>query len=64
MKYQVEKPLYILKPGDTFGGSDLTNPSYFAFTWYRIFKKVSGDNQWDNVINKCYEVLNIFKNKT
>jgi len=64
MKYQVEKPSFILKPGDTFGGSDLTNPSYFAFAWYRIFKKVSGDNQWDNVIDKCYEVLNIFKNKT
>jgi endo-1,4-beta-D-glucanase Y len=64
MKYQVERPSYILRPGDSFGGSELTNPSYFAPGWYRIFKKVTNDNQWDNVIDKCYEVLSIFKNKT
>jgi|GEM_PF-322375 len=64
MKYQVERPSYMLKPGDNFGGSDLTNPSYFAFAWYRIFKKVSNDVQWDYLIDKCYEVLDIFRNKT
>ncbi len=34
MEYQVEKPSYVLKPGDGFGGSELVNPSYFSMAWY------------------------------
>jgi endo-1,4-beta-D-glucanase Y len=30
MKNQVERPSYILRPGNSFGVSELTNPSYFA----------------------------------
>ncbi len=62
MEYQVEKPGYILKPGDGFGGSDLVNPSYFAIGWYRIFKKISQDTNWDKVIDSCYSILKIFEN--
>ncbi|MCS7231301.1 MAG: glycosyl hydrolase family 8 [Elusimicrobiota bacterium] len=58
MKYQVEKPSYILKPGDSFGGSDLTNPSYFAFSWFRIFKEITQDSNWEKVIDACYSLLN------
>lgn len=62
MDYQVEKPGYILKPGDGFGGSDLVNPSYFAMGWYRVFKKVTQNTNWDKVIDSCYSILEIFKN--
>ncbi|MEN3014352.1 MAG: glycosyl hydrolase family 8 [Endomicrobiia bacterium] len=57
MKYQVEKPSYILRPGDSFGGSDITNPSYFAFSWWRIFKEISKDENWQKVIDSCYSIL-------
>lgn len=60
MKYQVEKPSYVLRPGDNFGGSDLTNPSYFSPAWWRIFKDITKDTNWDKVIDSCYSILDIF----
>ncbi|MER3524273.1 MAG: hypothetical protein C4326_09455 [Ignavibacteria bacterium] len=29
-QHEVERNTYVLKPGDTWGGSSVTNPSYFA----------------------------------
>lgn len=57
MQYEVEKPSYVLKPGDSWGGSDHTNPSYFAPAYYRIFYLITGDSQWLNVIDKSYDIL-------
>lgn len=56
-QHEVETGTYVLKPGDVWGGSDITNPSYFAPAYYRIFKLVTGNSEWDNVILKSYEVL-------
>ncbi|WP_027630840.1 glycosyl hydrolase family 8 [Ruminiclostridium cellobioparum] len=58
----VEQGTYVLKPGDTFGGSNCTNPSYFAPAWYRIFADFTGNAAWNNVADKCYEIVDRAKN--
>lgn len=58
----VEQGTYVLKPGDTWGGSSCTNPSYFAPAWYRIFADFTGNSGWINVANKCYEIADKAKN--
>ncbi len=58
----VEQGTYVLKPGDTFGGSNCTNPSYFAPAWYRIFADFTGNTAWNNVADKCYEIVDKAKN--
>lgn len=40
-----------LRPGD---GWDKGNPSYLAPAYYRIFKKVTGENRWDALLSNCY----------
>ena len=58
----VEPGTYVIKSGDTWGGSDVTNPSYFAPAWYRIFADFTGNSGWINVANKCYEVADKARN--
>ncbi len=58
----VEQGTYVLKPGDTWGGSTCTNPSYFAPAWYRIFADFTGNTAWNNVADKCYEIIDRAKN--
>ncbi|WP_024834594.1 glycosyl hydrolase family 8 [Ruminiclostridium josui] len=58
----VEPGTYVLKPGDMWGGSDVTNPSYFAPAWYRIFADFTGNSGWINVANKCYEIADKARN--
>lgn len=53
----VEPGTYVLKPGDMWGGSTVTNPSYFAPAWYRIFADFTGNTGWINVANKGYEIV-------
>lgn len=53
----VERGTNVLKPGDTWGGSQVTNPSYFAPAWYKIFAQFTGDNRWNSVADKCYEII-------
>lgn len=57
MLHEVEKPSYVLKPGDAWGGSTVTNPSYFAPAYYRIFYELTGDTQWMQVLEKSYDIL-------
>lgn len=57
MKYEVEANTFVLKPGDAFGGSNQTNPSYFAPAYYRIYFQITGDSNWLNVLDKSYEIL-------
>lgn len=57
MDYEVEPITYILKPGDVWGGSDVTNPSYFSMAYYRIFQEISGDVRWQYTLDKSYEIL-------
>jgi gliding motility-associated-like protein len=58
----VESGTYVLKPGDVWGGSSVTNPSYFAPGFYRIFANATGNNGWLSVANKCYDITNYFYN--
>lgn len=55
--YCVEQGTYVLKPGDTWGGSQVTNPSYFAPAWYKVFAQFTGDSRWNRVADKCYEII-------
>ena len=48
----------LLKPGDTWGGTTLTDPSYFSPAYFRVFAVVSGDLVWArDIIDKNYAVL-------
>lgn len=54
---EVEQGSKVLKPGNAFGGSSLTNPSYFAPAYYRVFKTAASGQDWDGVINSSYEII-------
>lgn len=60
--YCVENSTYVLKPGDSWGGSNVTNPSYFSPSWYKIFADFTGNNDWLRVADKCYEIVENVKN--
>ena len=55
--HEVEAGSFVLKPGE-FGGSSITNPSYFAPAYFRKFASFMNDSYWNTVANKCYEVIN------
>ncbi len=57
--HEVEANTYVLKPGDAFGGSQLTNPSYFSPAYYRAFGVFTNDAAfWNQVAAKSYTVIN------
>lgn len=56
-QYEVEAGTYVLKPGDVWGGSDATNPSYFAPAYYRAFAAATGEQGWLKVLDKSYDIL-------
>jgi len=48
----------LLKPGDTWGGTTLTDPSYFSPAYFRVFAVVVNDLVWArDIIDKNYAVL-------
>jgi endoglucanase len=56
---EVEAGTFVLKPGDAFGGSSNTNPSYFAPGYFRAFGAFTNDATfWNNVAAQCYTVIN------
>jgi endo-1,4-beta-D-glucanase Y len=56
---EIEANSFVIKPGDAFGGSSITNPSYFAPAYCRAFGKFTSDAAfWNNVAAKCYTILN------
>jgi endoglucanase len=56
---EVESGSFVLKPGDQFGGSSNTNPSYFAPGYYRAFGAFTNDASfWGSVASKCYAIIN------
>ncbi len=63
-KYTVEKGTYVLKPGDVWGGSTVTNPSYFAPAYYKLFYEATQDSTWLLVADKCYEILTLAMDPT
>ncbi|MDA3892700.1 MAG: glycosyl hydrolase family 8 [Salinivirgaceae bacterium] len=57
-QYEVESGTYVLKPGDAFGGSDVTNISYFATGTYKLFGQFTNDEAfWNSVVDKCYVII-------
>ena len=47
-----------LKPGDTWGGTTFTNPSYFSPAYFRVFAVISGDSNWSGaILDKNYTIL-------
>ncbi|GAA3761483.1 hypothetical protein GCM10022423_10970 [Flavobacterium ginsengiterrae] len=57
--YEIEANTYVLKPGDQFGGSQITNPSYFSPAYYRVFGTFTNDTAfWTQVAAKSYTVIN------
>jgi len=57
--YEVDQSRnYLLKPGDQWGNVDVTNPSYFAPAYYRVFGQITGKaSDWDKVVSGNYDVL-------
>lgn len=57
--YEVEANTYVLKPGDQFGGSQITNISYFSPAYYRAFGAFTNDVLfWNQVAAKSYTIIN------
>ncbi len=57
--HEVEAGSNVLKPGDAWGGSDNTNPSYFATGYFRAFGEYTNDRAfWNAVASKSYEIIN------
>ena len=63
MDYEVEGGSYVLKPGDMWGGTETTNPSYFAPAYFRVYAKFSNNKSWLRVAEKSYEILENCMNK-
>lgn len=49
----------MLKPGDQWGGEDITNISYFAPAYYKVFGKFVGkESDWNKVVDTSYRIIN------
>ncbi|GAA3516048.1 hypothetical protein GCM10022393_32570 [Aquimarina addita] len=58
-QHEVEANTYVLKPGDAWGGSENTNPSYFAPGYFKVFGEFTNDSSfWNAVVDKTYQILN------
>ena len=57
--HEIEANTFVLKPGDQFGGSQITNPSYFSPAYYRAFGTFTNDvTFWNQVAAKSYAIIN------
>ena len=45
---------WVQRPGDVFGGCDLDNTSYWMPGYYRVFRELTGDGFWDQVVTDTY----------
>jgi len=55
----------MLKPGDQWGNVDVTNPSYFAPAYYRVFGEVTGKtSDWLKVVDSSYSIIDKSLNTT
>jgi endo-1,4-beta-D-glucanase Y len=57
LRWEIEFNTNVVRPGDRWGGSATTNPSYFAPAYYRVFAAVTGDDQWLEVAEVSYDLL-------
>jgi endo-1,4-beta-D-glucanase Y len=65
-KFEVDtKRGYMLKAGDQWGDVDVTNPSYFAPAYFRVFGQVTGKtDDWNKVVTANYDILEKSLNAT
>ncbi len=47
----------VLKPGDTFGGCNETDPSYLTPAYFKIFQELTGSAVWTSLTDKGYTLL-------
>lgn len=59
--WMIEPDTFVLKPGDVWGGTWVTNPSYYAPAWYRIFADFTGNQDWITIVNTCYDIVDQVK---
>lgn len=66
LKYEVDLGRnYLLRPGDQWGNVDVTNISYFAPAYFRVFGQVTGKvDEWNKVIAGNYDILERSLNAT
>ncbi len=58
-RHEVEAGTHVLKPGDVWGGSENTNPSYFATGYFRAYGAYTNDEAfWNAVADKSYAIIN------
>jgi endo-1,4-beta-D-glucanase Y len=46
-----------VRPGDSWGGWDTQNISYFAPSYYKIFAAIDGGHAWNDVVTTAYDVI-------
>ncbi len=54
----------VLRPGDTFGGCDKTNTSYWMPGYYRLFAQLTGDAFWNQAVRDTYALVYANRNGT
>ena len=55
----------LLKAGDKWGDVDVTNPSYFAPAYFRVFGRITNQvDAWNKVIDANYAILALSLNAT
>jgi endo-1,4-beta-D-glucanase Y len=57
LRHAVEPGTDVLKPGDVWGGSRVTNASYYAPAYYHVFAAYTGEPRWNRVADAAYGVL-------
>jgi len=57
--HEIEANTYVLKPGDAWGGSNVTNISYFAPAYYRAYNTLNPNAIWNNVASKSYDIIEV-----
>jgi endo-1,4-beta-D-glucanase Y len=57
--FEIEPGTYVMKPGDGWGGTPVTNPSYFDPAYFKVFAEYTGNKKWINVVDKAYRMLDL-----
>lgn len=66
LTHEVEAGTDVLKPSDNryWGGSAVTNPSYFAPAYFKVFAAYTGQDRWIAVANTSYQIIDRVNGKT
>lgn len=59
-KHEIEPGTFVIKPGDTWGGSTATNPIYHSTAYYPIFADFTKDKNWLKIREKSYKMFQYF----